>query len=59
MNDVPYAVFPEQIPPDLCTHIIIGFAKVVNYTLVPSEERDLEVKTNKYSSIYFILWLTC
>ena len=43
MNDAPFPVYPEQIDPNLCTHIIVGFARVYNYTIVPNDPRDLEV----------------
>ncbi|CAG7832545.1 unnamed protein product [Allacma fusca] len=41
-QDRPFAVFPEQIDPTLCTHIILGFARVVNSTIQPNDLRDLE-----------------
>lgn len=34
---------PELIDPTLCTHIILGFAAIVNNSLVPTQPYDVEI----------------
>jgi len=44
MNDRPFPVFPEQIDPFLCTHIMVAFGHVDNNcSLVPGDANDIEV----------------
>ncbi|RNA12043.1 chitotriosidase-1 isoform X1, partial [Brachionus plicatilis] len=35
--------YPEDIHPELCTHIIYAFAKIENYTIAPTEAIDIEI----------------
>jgi len=43
MYDQPFPVYPEQINPFLCTHLILSFAHVQNSSIVPARLEDLEV----------------
>ena len=51
-QDRPFAVFPEQIDPHLCTHLILGFAGVYNDTIQPSNLKDLEVRILNFRMVF-------
>lgn len=35
--------YPEDIDPELCTHVIYAFSKIENLTLASTEESDMEL----------------
>lgn len=49
--------FPEDIDPNLCSHIIYSHAIVQNDNLVPLEPNDIAFGTSNYFNTVFILSL--